>query len=62
MSAFGKVIDSAVIVGSIGVGFTSVKSLMEGVKTRNNGVILVSSLTTLIAIYAFQQAIKKVNE
>ena len=62
MSAFGKVIDSAVIVGSIGVGFTSVKSLMEGVKTRNNGVILVSSLTTLIAIYAFQQAIKKLNE
>lgn len=62
MSAFGKVIDSAVIVGSIGVGFTSVKSLMEGVKTRNNGVILVSSLTTLIAIYAFQQAIKKINE
>ena len=57
----GKVIDSAVIVGSLLVGAGAVMGIASGVKSKKYGAVAISSLTLLIGIYAIREAVKKIN-
>ena len=62
MGAISKITDSVVIVGSVAVGFGAVKGLMGGIKMKSAGVIALSSVTLLIAVYAFKNALDKIND
>jgi hypothetical protein len=62
MRTLGKVTDATVIVGSLAVGIGGVSTIMAGVKGKKAGVIAIGALTTLIAIYAFKEAMQKIQE
>lgn len=62
MSTFGKIVDATVIVGSSVVAVGAVKGISQGIKSKKNGVILLSAITLTIAIYAFKEAYRKINE
>jgi hypothetical protein len=62
MRTLGKVTDATVIVGSLVVGYGGIKAIMNGVNSKSAGVIAVGALTTLIAIYAFKEAMQKIQE
>jgi hypothetical protein len=62
MRTLGKVTDATVIVGSLVVGYGGINALINGVKSKSAGVIAVGALTTLIAIYAFKEAMQKIQE
>jgi hypothetical protein len=62
MRTIGKVTDATVIVGSLVVGYGGINALINGVKGKSAGVIAVGALTTLIAIYAFKEAMQKIQE
>jgi hypothetical protein len=62
MGALGKVVDATVIVGSVAVGFGAIKTITEGVKIKSTGAILLGSVTLLIGVYAFKEAINKIND
>lgn len=62
MRTLGKVTDATVIVGSIVVGIGGVNAIMNGVKGKSATVIAVGALTTLIAVYAFKEAMQKIQE
>ena len=61
-TTLGKVTDATVIVGSIVVGIGGVNAIMNGVKGKSATVIAVGALTTLIAVYAFKEAMQKIQE
>ena len=61
-TTLGKVTDATVIVGSIVVGIGGVNAIMNGVKNKSTTVIAIGALTTLIAIYAFKEAMQKIQE
>ena len=62
MSAIGKVVDATVLVGSVAVGYSAVKAIMSGAKSKSTSTILIGSMTLLIGIYAFREAYQKINE
>ena len=62
MKTLGKIVDATVVVGSIAVGFGAAKTIIGGVKSKSTGVIILGSITALIALYAFKEAVKKINE
>jgi hypothetical protein len=62
MRTVGKVTDAAVIVGSLAVGIGGVNTILGGVKGKSAGVITLGALTTLIAVYAFKEAMQKIQE
>ena len=62
MNTIGKVTDATVIVGSIVVGYAGVNAIMNGVKAKSTAIIAIGALTTLISIYAFKEAMQKIQE
>jgi hypothetical protein len=62
MSTIGKVVDSAVIVGSAVVGISSINGILAGVKAKSGAVIAISSLTLLISVYALKEGVRKIND
>jgi hypothetical protein len=62
MRTLGKVVDSTVIIGSLVVGYGGVNAIIKGSKAKNTAIITVGALTTLIALYAFREAIQKIKE
>jgi hypothetical protein len=62
MQTLGKVVDASVLVGSAFVGFGAVKTIMAGAKSKSTSAILLGSITLLIGVYAFKEAMQKINE
>jgi hypothetical protein len=62
MNTLGKVTDATVIVGSLVVGYAGVNAIMNGVKAKSTAIIAIGALTTLISIYAFKEAMQKIQE
>jgi hypothetical protein len=62
MNTIGKVTDATVIVGSLVVGYAGVNAIMNGVKAKSTAIIAIGALTTLISIYAFKEAMQKIQE
>lgn len=62
MNTAGKVLDATVIMGSLVVGYGAGKAILEGMKSKSTGAILLGSLTLAIGIYAFKEAYTKINE
>jgi hypothetical protein len=62
MRTAGKIIDATVIVGSVFVGIGAVKGISQGVKLKSTGTIVLGGITLLIGIYAFREAMNKINE
>jgi hypothetical protein len=62
MNTLGKITDATVIVGSLVVGYAGVNAVMNGVKAKSTAIIAIGALTTLISIYAFKEAMQKIQE
>lgn len=62
MGTISKITDSVVIVGSVAVGFGAVKTIIGGVKVKSTGAIALGAITLLIGIYAFKEAVNKIND
>ena len=62
MNTIGKVTDASVIVGSLVVGYAGINAIMNGVKDKSTAIIAIGALTTLISIYAFKEAMQKIQE
>lgn len=62
METLGKVVDATVIVGSVAVGYGAIKTIMGGVKIKSTGTIALGAITLLIGVYAFKEAINKIND
>jgi hypothetical protein len=62
MNTIGKVTDATVIVGSLVVGYGGINAIMNGVKGKSAAIIAIGALTTLISIYAFKEAMQKIQE
>jgi hypothetical protein len=62
MNTLGKITDATVIVGSLVVGYAGVNAIMNGVKAKSTAIIAIGALTTLISIYAFKEAMQKIQE
>ena len=62
MNTLGKVTDATVIVGSLVVGYGGINAIMNGVKAKSTAIIAIGALTTLISIYAFKEAMQKIQE
>lgn len=62
MKTLGKVVDASVIVGSAFVGIGAVKAISMGMKSKSSGAIALGTLTLLLGVYAFKEAIQKINE
>jgi hypothetical protein len=62
MGTLGKVVDATVIVGSVAVGFGAVKTIMGGAKMKSTGTIALGAITLLIGVYAFKEAVNKIND
>jgi uncharacterized membrane protein YjjP (DUF1212 family) len=61
-NAVGKVVDVTVVIGSTFVGVEAVKVISNGIKTKNTATTILGSITLLIGIYAFKEAVRKLNE
>jgi len=62
MRTAGKILDATVIVGSAVTGFTGAKILMAGIKSKKGSVIFAGSMALLISVYAFKEAVNKIND
>jgi hypothetical protein len=62
MGAVSKVVDSAVIVGSVMVGISAINGIISGAKVKSATIITISALTMLISIYALKEGVRKINE
>lgn len=62
MNTISKITDSVVIVGSVAVGYGAIKAITEGMKAKSTGTIALGSITLLIGVYAFKEAINKIND
>lgn len=62
MGVIGKVVDSAVIVGSTVVGISAINGIIAGAKAKSATIITISALTLLISVYALKEGVRKINE
>jgi hypothetical protein len=62
MNTLGKVVDATVLVGSTIVGYQAIKTISAGIKSKSTTVTVLGSITLLIGIYAFKEAMRKINE
>ena len=63
MRTVGKVIDASVLVGSFAVGYGALSLISQGVKAKKKiAPLIIGGLTLVIAVYAFKEAYKKINE
>jgi len=62
MRTLGKVTDSAVLIGSLAVGYGAIIAISQGVKSKKGGTIALGVITALISVYAFNEARQKLND
>lgn len=62
MRTLGKVVDASVLVGATLVGVGAIGTISAGITSKKGGVIALGALSMLIAVYAFKEASKKLND
>jgi len=62
MKTAGKIIDATVIVGSAFTAYTGGVMLIGGIKNKKVSVGFAGAMALLISVYAFKEAVKKINE
>jgi hypothetical protein len=62
MNTVGKVVSASVLVGSAIVGVGAIRTISAGISNKKGATIALGVLTLLIGVYAFKEAVQKINE
>lgn len=62
MNTLSKVTSATVLVGSTIVGVSAIRVMSQGISNNKGATIALGAITALIAIYAFREAVHKINE